>query len=98
MGLMPDDQNSTTGSLQIYRGDLLALSREWTTLHDDEITRRAVTAARDKDIITLVSLTTAHLSHAGGSGVLTSPHTVKAYELGVRQFLVWATDQAVNLL
>src|SRR6478609_4934043 len=57
-----------------------------------------VTAARDKDIATLVSLTTAHLSHAGGSGVLTSPHTVKAYELGVRQFLVWATDQAVNLL
>lgn len=96
---MPDDANTGRESqLQVYRGDLLALTREWTALHDDELRRRAIKAAGEKDLEVLVSLTTAHLSHAGGSGVLTSPHTVKAYELGVRQFLAWATDQAVNLL
>lgn len=81
-----------------YRGDLLALSRTWTNLHDDELRRRAVRAAGDKDVAELVSLTTAYLAHQGGSGVLTSARTVEAYALGVRQFVEHATDQAVNLL
>ncbi|AZI44115.1 site-specific integrase [Deinococcus psychrotolerans] len=92
---IPEDQNLT---LDLYRGDLLALTKLWTGLHDDELKRRAVKAAGEKDITALVSLTTAYLGHAGGSGVLTSPHTVLAYERGVRQFLTWATNQAVGLL
>ncbi|WP_264776811.1 tyrosine-type recombinase/integrase [Deinococcus aetherius] len=96
---MPDVPPAVKGSdLALYRGDLLALTREWTALHDDELRRRAVKAAGEKDVAALVSLTTAYLSHAGGSGVLTSPHTVAAYQRGVRQFLEWATGQAVNLL
>ncbi len=81
-----------------YRGDLLAQSREWTNLHDDELKRRAVRAAVEQDIQVLVSLTTAYLAHQGGSGVLTSPRTVEAYALGARQFLEYSTAQAVNLL
>jgi integrase/recombinase XerC len=81
-----------------YQGDLLARSRVWTGLPDDELRRRAVQAAGDKDPVALVSLTTAYLAHGGGSGVLTSPRTVEAYELGVRQFVAHAGSQAVNLL
>ncbi|THF86999.1 site-specific integrase [Deinococcus sp. KSM4-11] len=81
-----------------YQGDLLARTREWTNLHDDELRRRAVQAAGEKDVAALVSLTTAYLAHSGGSGVLTSPRTVEAYALGTRQFVEYATRQAVNLL
>lgn len=85
-------------TLALYRGDLLALTHEWTNLHDDELKRRAVRAAGDKDVAELVSLTTAYLAHQGGSGVLTSSRTVEAYALGVRQFAEHATAQAVSLL
>ncbi|MFC6663678.1 hypothetical protein [Deinococcus multiflagellatus] len=85
-------------TLAQYQGDLLAQTREWTNLHDDELRRRAVKAAGEKDVGALVSLTTAYLAHQGGSGVLTSSRTIEAYELGARQFLEYATDQAVNLL
>ncbi|WP_102127933.1 tyrosine-type recombinase/integrase [Deinococcus planocerae] len=93
---MPDVDS--VGKLAVYRGDLLALSREWTGLHDEELRRRAVRAAGERDVAALVRLTTAYLAHAGGSGVLTSQHTVVAYQRGVRQFLAWANGQAVNLL
>lgn len=85
-------------TLDHYQGTLLAQTRTWTTLHDDELRRRAVRAAGEKDVEALVSLTTAYLAHQGGSGVLTSPRTVEAYALGTRQFLEYATAQAVNLL
>ncbi|GGR30670.1 tyrosine-type recombinase/integrase [Deinococcus ruber] len=81
-----------------YQGDLLAITREWTALHDDELRRRAVKAAGEKDLAALLSLTTAYLAHQGGSGVLTSPKTVRAYQLGTRQFVEYATAQAVSLL
>ncbi|MFC4424895.1 tyrosine-type recombinase/integrase [Deinococcus navajonensis] len=85
-------------TLAVYQGDLLAQTREWTSLHDEELRRRAVKAAGEKDIATLVSMTVAYLAHQGGSGVLTSARTVEAYELGTRQFIEYATGQAVNLL
>lgn len=81
-----------------YQGDLLARTREWANLHDDELRRRAVQAAADKDGPALMSLTTAYLGHLGGSGVLSSARTVEAYELGVRQFVAHAQTQAINLL
>lgn len=85
-------------TLAVYQGDLLAQTRAWTNLHDDELRRRAVKAAGDKDVSALVSLTTAYLAHQGGSGVLTSPRTVEAYTLGTRQFVEYAAHQAINLL
>ncbi|GAA5533957.1 site-specific integrase [Deinococcus aluminii] len=85
-------------TLAVYQGDLLAQTRQWTNLHDEELRRRAVQAAGEKDVDALVSLTTAYLAHQGGSGVLTSPRTVEAYALGTRQFALYAREQAVNLL
>lgn len=85
-------------TLVLYSGDLLIQSHEWTNLHDEELKRRAVKAAGEKDVTALVGLTTAFLTVQGKSGVLTSPRTVEAYELGVRQFAEYTTGQAVNLL
>lgn len=85
-------------TLSVYQGDLHARSREWTNLPDDELRRRAVQAAGEKDVQALVSLTTAYLAHSGGSGVLSSTRTVEAYELGTQQFVEYAATQAVNLL
>lgn len=85
-------------TLAIYQGDLLARTREWTNLTDEELRRRAVQAAGEKDADALVSLLTAYLGHLGGSGVLTSARTVEAYGLGARQFVAYAEAQAVNLL
>ncbi len=85
-------------TLAHYQGGLLDQTRQWTNLHDDELRRRAVQAAGEKDVDALVSLTTAYLAHQGSSGVLTSPRTVEAYALGTRQFVEYATGQAVNLL
>lgn len=81
-----------------YHGDLLAQTREWTNLHDDELRRRAVKAAGEGDVEALVSLTRAYLTQQGASGILTSLRTVEAYALGVRQFVEYATANAVNLL
>lgn len=85
-------------TLALYSGDLQAQSHEWTNLTEDELRRRTVRAAGEKNAPVLVSLTTAFLTLQGKSGVLTSPRTVEAYELGVRQFVEYATGQAVNLL
>lgn len=96
MTRQPDPTSSQ--ALQRYSGDPLAAARAWTTLHDDELKRRAVKAAGEKDVETLLSLTTAYLTHAGGSGVMTSPHTIAAYRSGVKQFLAWADENALSLL
>lgn len=85
-------------TLALYQGDRLAQAREWIGLHDDELRRRAVKAAGEKDVEALESLTTAYLTQQGASGILTSPRTVEAYTLGVRQFVEYATANAVNLL
>ena len=81
-----------------YQGDRLTQADTWLGLHDDELRRRAVTAARDRDADILVSLSLAYLTQHAASGILTSPRTVEAYALGIRQFLVYADTQAVALL
>lgn len=81
-----------------YQGDALAHADTWLNLHDDELRRRAVTAARDRDAQTLLSLTHAYLTHHASSGILTSPRTLDAYALGIRQYLAYAETQAVALL
>lgn len=87
-----------TVTLDHYRGNLLAQSRTFTGLHDDELRRRAVKASGEKDKAELQALTVAYLVHGGGAGVLTSPRTIEAYQLGVRQFVEHATEHAWNLL
>ncbi|GHF37724.1 integrase/recombinase XerC [Deinococcus metalli] len=85
-------------TLDRFRGTALARADEWLALTDEDLKRRAVRAAGDKDVDVLVSLTLAYLSQQGQRGVLTSPRTVEAYALGVRQFVAYATDHAVNVL
>ncbi|MFC3834834.1 tyrosine-type recombinase/integrase [Deinococcus rufus] len=85
-------------TLDHYRGTALAQADTWLTLHDDELRRRAVEAARDHDVVTLVALTLAYLTQQGSSGVLTSPRTREAYALGVAQYLGHAAASAINVL
>lgn len=85
-------------TLAPYQGDRLAQAQTWSGLGDEELRRRAVKAAGEKDTGALTSLTKAYLTHEGASGLLTSSRTVEAYTLGVRQFLEYAASNAVNLL
>ena len=85
-------------TLDHYRGDRLAQAQTWAGLPDDELRRRAVKAAGEKDVEALIALTQAYLMHEGSSGILTSPRTTEAYTLGVRQFVEYAIMNAVNLL
>jgi len=85
-------------TLDRSQADLHARSRHFTSLGDEELRRRAVKAAGEKDSAELEALLVAYLAHGGGAGVLTSPRTVEAYTLGARQFVQHAGEQAWNLL
>lgn len=85
-------------TLDLYRADLGGRTREWLALHPDERRRRSVQACAAKDAEALWSLTEAHLSLYGASGLLASPHTFSAYRTGIRQFSQYAETHALNLL
>lgn len=87
-----------TLALVPYTGDTLSRARRWTDLKDDELRRRAIEAARDKDGDALWSLTEAHLTVYGPAGAKTSPHTLRAYRRGVSTYLTYANTRAVSLL
>lgn len=53
--------------------------------------RRAVQAARDRDGTTLWNLTEANLTRTGRDRANVRPHTLKTYEVGVKQVLEAAT-------
>ena len=77
---------------------LLAHTTTWINLHDDELKRRATLAARDKDAAALTDLSVAYLAHLGGSGVLTSPKTIEAYRIGIRQYVAHTQAHAIGIL
>lgn len=85
-------------NLARYRADLLNRSNEWSNLHDQELRRRAVKAAAEIDIPELLELSEAYLVQEGRSNLLTSPHTIKAYAIGIRQFLEYASTNGISLL
>ena len=85
-------------TLVLSQGSALNGTGTWTNLHDDELRRRAVTAARDRDEATLISLTRTYLTLNSASGVRTSKNTLDAYTRGVRRYLTYTGEQAVNLL
>lgn len=68
------------------------------SLHPEELRRRAVKAAGEKDAAALWALTEAHLTMHGTSGARVSPHTLRMYREAVRSFVAYATENAVNLL
>ena len=89
---------TTTGPLDHYRGNQLAQTKRLTNLHDEDLRKRAITAARDKHFEDLWQLTLAHLTTYGHSGILTSPSTIKNYRTHIKHFVQHATDHAWDLL
>lgn len=87
-----------TLALELYRATPLDRARGWTDLHPEERRRRAVEAARDKNVETLWSLTEAYLTLHGSNGTSTSPRTLKAYRWAARRFVAHADNHAVSLL
>ncbi|GGK42144.1 integrase [Deinococcus malanensis] len=95
------EQASTKGAsytLDLRRGHLLDQASTWTSLHESELRRRATEAARDKNVEVLWDLTVAYLTTLTQAGITISPHTLRSYRTGVRQFLTHAEDRAWNLL
>ncbi|GGO36794.1 tyrosine-type recombinase/integrase [Deinococcus humi] len=85
-------------AVELYRGDLVARASHLASLHPEELRRRAVQAARDKDTATLWALTEAYLTTHGVTGALVSRHTLRVYGQAARTFMAYATEHAVNLL
>lgn len=81
-----------------YRADLLHRAMEWSSLHDQELRRRAVKAAAERDVAGLLELSKAYLVHRGQNSLHTSPHTFKAYSIGIKQFLEYAGTNGISLL
>jgi integrase/recombinase XerC len=79
---------SSTGlEIQPYAGTLTARSSQWTDLEIGERRRRAVVAARDRDLETLWALTEARLATWGQAGARISPNSLRAYRVGVETAL-----------
>jgi integrase len=78
-----------------YLGDRTAAMRSWRELSPEERKRRAVQAARDRDLETLWSLVEAHITLYGDRGAQTSRHTLRTYKIGVRQTLELAGAESL---
>lgn len=92
------ENSSATGRAEIvrYEGTKESRATAWASLPDDELKRRAVTAANAKDAEALWGLTEAFLVAKGGARSKLSPHTVRNYKRGVLDVVMeW---QGENLL
>nr|WP_256488169.1 tyrosine-type recombinase/integrase [Deinococcus sp. HSC-46F16] len=67
-------------------------------LSDQALRVRAVEAASTYDAETLVQVTLAYMTAASRKGARSSPKTLEAYALAVREFVRWAQDSGVMLL
>lgn len=91
-------QRTTGTELQKREIGLHEAARNWTSLHDDELRRRAVQAARDRDHESLLSLWRASLAHLSKSGVKTSPHTEKTYRSALLQSMPLLEGSGFDLI
>lgn len=69
-----------------------------TNLTDQALRVRAVEAASTYDVESLVQVMQAYMTAGSRKGVRTSPKTLAAYSLAVRDFVPWARDHGVQLL
>lgn len=67
-------------------------------LSDQVLRVRAVEAAAGYDTETLIQLTRSYMTTASRKGARTSPKTLEAYALAVRDFVPWARENGVQLL
>lgn len=85
-------------TLEVYRGDLVAVAHSFADLPEEDLRRRAMVAARDRDRETLWDLTVAYLTTLGREGAQISPRTLGVYRVGVRHWLDYAGSRAVAIL
>lgn len=78
----------------VRASDPLAL----TNLTDQALRVRAVEAASTYDVEALVQVTQAYMTSGSRKGARTSPKTLAAYSLAVRDFIPWAQNHGVQLL
>lgn len=69
-----------------------------TSLTDQALRVRAVEAASTYDVGDLVQVTHAYMLAGSRRGARTSPRTLEAYALAVRDFVPWAQEAGVQLL
>ncbi len=69
--------------VRVQHANALSSAQHWTDLAPDERKRRAATAARDRDLDVLWSLTEASLALHSARGAALSPHTLRVYRKGV---------------
>nr|WP_157460937.1 site-specific integrase [Deinococcus arboris] len=67
-------------------------------LTDQALRVRAVEAASTYDVEMLVQVTQAYMTAGSRKGARTSPKTLAAYALAVRDFVPWAQDNGMQLL
>lgn len=67
-------------------------------LSDQSLRVKAIDAATNYNLDFLVLLTQAYMTTASRKGARTSPKTLEAYTLAVRDFVVWAKENGVTLL
>lgn len=82
-------------TLDLYRGESLAPSREWVALAPEERRRRAMAAVAAGDVATLLDLLEAHHVRTHGHS---SKETLRKYRLGARTWLDYAGRSAVVVL
>ncbi|MDR6219016.1 site-specific integrase [Deinococcus soli (ex Cha et al. 2016)] len=85
-------------TLVAYAGNLNNRANVWVSLLAEERRRRAVRAVAEQDHAAVWELVEAFMAFRSQSGVLTSVHTLRSYRTGVRQFLEYAAEHAVNVL
>ncbi|KEF35415.1 integrase [Deinococcus sp. RL] len=81
-----------------YVGDRLSQARSLSSLSDEALRVRAVTAARDKAPEELWALTLAYLTTDTAGGVRLSPHTLRSYRKGIELLVEHAAAHGWNLL
>ena len=81
-------------------GELVPLQEalHYADLTDQSLRVRAVEAAAHYDTGTLVLVTLAYMTTASRRGARTSPKTLAAYALAIRDFVPWAEANGVQLL
>ena len=85
-----------SGALDRHRGTLALRARDWASLNDGDLKRRAAVAANERDAAELWGLVEAHLVTKGRAGIRISRHTLRNYRRGILDLV--AAWQGENLL
>src|SRR6056297_2160604 len=85
-----------SGALDRHRGTLALRARDWASLNDGDLKRRAAIAANERHAAELWGLVEAHLVTKGRAGIRISRHTLRNYRRGILDLV--AAWQGENLL